>query len=147
MSERTPLLAGRKFNALPLPSELSTSRKTLILGALWLSVFLGAADTTCVATLVTSISSSFQASNQASWLGTSYLLTLAAFTPTYGRLCDIYGRRIANTIALILFGVGTLGCGVAPSMNWLIVARCVAGQFAHFLIHETERKKAWVRAE
>lgn len=47
-------------------------------------VFLGALDTTIVASLVTDISASFEKSNQSSWLGTSYLLSTATFTPLYG---------------------------------------------------------------
>ena len=55
-------------------------------------VFLGALDTTIVATLISSIGSHFDRAHQASYLGTSYLLSVAAFTPLYGRLSDIMGK-------------------------------------------------------
>lgn len=80
-----------------------------------------------VATLISDVSSSFEKSNQAGLLGTSYLLSTATFTPLYGRLADIIGRRNALLIALTLFTGGTTLCGLAPSMVSLLVGRLVAG--------------------
>lgn len=74
-----------------------------------------------------SISSEFQKSNQASWLGTSYLLSTCTFTPLYGRLCDVMGRRGANQIAVILLALGTLACGLSNNMSVLIAARFFSG--------------------
>lgn len=55
-----------------------------ILVGLWGACFLGALDTTIVATLLTAIGSSFEKSHMASWLGSSYLLSVCCFTPVYG---------------------------------------------------------------
>ncbi|KAL5508354.1 hypothetical protein ACEPAH_5973 [Sanghuangporus vaninii] len=98
-----------------------------VLTGLWSAVFLGALDGTIVATLLTPIGSSFNKSNQASYIGTSYLLSVCCFTPLYGRLADILGRKGAMLLALSLFGSGTIFCGLAPSMEALIAARAVAG--------------------
>lgn len=105
------------------------SRTDLIwmLAGLWSGVLLGAFDGTVVATLLTPIGSEFGASNQASYIGTSYLLSVCCFTPLYGRLADILGRKGAMLLALSLFGSGTILCGAAPSLNALIVARAIAG--------------------
>lgn len=99
----------------------------LCCGSLWTATFLSAFDGTVVATLLGDISSSFQAFHLASWLGTAYLLSLACFTPVYGRLADALGRRNAQLLALAFFTLGTAGCAVAPSMYALIGARVVAG--------------------
>ncbi|CEL57819.1 Multidrug resistance protein fnx1 OS=Schizosaccharomyces pombe (strain 972 / ATCC 24843) GN=fnx1 PE=2 SV=2 [Rhizoctonia solani AG-1 IB] len=112
------------------PSVVNNPSRTdllWILGGLWSAVFLGALDTTIVATLVSPIGSYFQKSHQASYLGTSYLLSVCCFTPLYGRLSDIMGRKGAMLLALSLFGTGTLLCGLATSMEFLIFARAVAG--------------------
>lgn len=93
----------------------------------WVPVFVAALDSTIVATLVGAVSSSFNRSEQAAWLGTSYLLSVCCFTPIYGRLCDIMGRKATILFALITFSAGTLLCGVAPSMEALIAARIIAG--------------------
>lgn len=107
--------------------EVPATRLWLILASTWLGSFLGALDTTIVATLLGRISSDFNQANEASWLGTSYLLSLAAFTPLYGRVSDVVGRRAALLFASSFFFVGTLGCGLAGSLQWFVAARMVAG--------------------
>ncbi|KAG8955711.1 hypothetical protein FRC04_007702 [Tulasnella sp. 424] len=110
------------------PLNKPTTRELFwVFTALWSAVFLGALDTTIVATLLTSIGSHFNRANQSSYLGSSYLLSVCCFTPLYGRLSDIVGRKHAMLLALILFTTGTLLCGLAPSMNALIAARAIAG--------------------
>jgi MFS family permease len=74
-----------------------------------------------------SISSDFNKSNQASWLGTSYLLAICTFTPLYGRLCNVLVRRGANQTAVIFAALGTLVCGLSNSMEMLIAARFIGG--------------------
>ncbi|THH09058.1 hypothetical protein EW145_g2271 [Phellinidium pouzarii] len=120
------------------PNEVSRSDLVWVLLGLWSAVFLGALDVlthygfasetgTIVATLLTPIGSFFEKSNQASYIGTSYLLSVCCFTPLYGRLADIMGRKGAMLLALSLFGSGTILCGLAPSMEALIAARALAG--------------------
>ncbi|KAJ3790531.1 major facilitator superfamily domain-containing protein [Lentinula aff. detonsa] len=98
-----------------------------ILAGLWSAVFLGALDGTVVATLLSPIGSHFNRLNQSSYIGTSYLLSVCCFTPLYGRLSDILGRKGAMLLALTLFGSGTIFCALAPTMESLIAARAVAG--------------------
>ncbi|GAA6050419.1 hypothetical protein JCM3770_004029 [Rhodotorula araucariae] len=140
-SERTPLLPA---SAPPLPSPPAVERKQpvvepselipltrrqrfQIMAGLWLAVFLGALDMTITAALLNPIASSFGAAQRSGFLGTAFLLSNLTFTPLYGRLCDILGRRVANASAVFLFTLGTFLCAVAPSMNWLIAARFIAG--------------------
>ncbi|KAG9309637.1 vacuolar amino acid permease [Chiua virens] len=80
-----------------------------------------------VATLLPSITSEFKESNQASWIGTAYLLSSCTFTPLYGRLCTTIGRRAACQIALCTTVLGTLLCAGSRSMVELTVARFIAG--------------------
>ncbi|KAF8913341.1 MFS general substrate transporter [Mucidula mucida] len=77
--------------------------------------------------MLPSISSDFKKSNQASWLGTSFLLATCTFTPLYGRLSNVMGRRGAFMTALLFNSLGTLACGLSTSMEGLILARFVAG--------------------
>ncbi|TCD71312.1 hypothetical protein EIP91_011083 [Steccherinum ochraceum] len=109
------------------PNKVSRSDLAWVLAGLWSAVFLGALDGTIVATLLSPIGSYFNESNRSSYIGTSYLLSVCCFTPLYGRLSDILGRKGAMLLALCLFGTGTLLCGLAPSMDALIAARAVAG--------------------
>ncbi|TFK24624.1 MFS general substrate transporter [Coprinopsis marcescibilis] len=77
--------------------------------------------------MLPSISSEFNKSNQASWLGTSYLLATCTFTPLYGRLSNVLGRRGANHTALLFAGLGVLLCGLSKNMETLILARFLSG--------------------
>ncbi|OSC99177.1 MFS general substrate transporter [Trametes coccinea BRFM310] len=111
----------------PVLNKVSRSDLMWVLAGLWSAVFLGALDGTIVATLLSPIGSYFNESNRSSYIGTSYLLSVCCFTPLYGRLSDILGRKGAMLLALSFFGLGTLFCGLAPSMDALIAARALAG--------------------
>jgi hypothetical protein len=103
--ERTPLLgaceqayevAGAKALDDPKQSDangISNADFWWIMSGSQITVFLGSLDGTVVATLLSPIGSYFNESQKASYLGTSYLLSVAAFTPLYGRLSDILGRK------------------------------------------------------
>ena len=99
----------------------------VIIASLWVVLFMAALDGTIVVTLISSISSSFKASEKSGWLSTSYLLSVCAFSSIYGRLSDIIGRKGALLVALTFFTAGTCLCAVAKSMDALLVARFVAG--------------------
>ncbi|KIM27608.1 hypothetical protein M408DRAFT_24523 [Serendipita vermifera MAFF 305830] len=125
LAERQPLLPPA---ALVVPVQnVSGAKLYWILGAIWIPVFLGALDGTIVATLQQPIGGYFQQSHIASYIGTSYFLSVCCFTPLYGRLSEILGRKGAMLLALTLFTTGTLLCGIAPSMKALIAARGIAG--------------------
>ncbi|KAI0663054.1 MFS general substrate transporter [Cubamyces menziesii] len=111
----------------PVLNKVSRADLMWVLAGLWSAVFLGALDGTIVATLLSPIGSYFNESNRSSYIGTSYLLSVCCFTPLYGRLSDILGRKGAMLLALSFFGSGTLFCGLAPSMDALIAARAIAG--------------------
>ncbi|KAK9238856.1 major facilitator superfamily domain-containing protein, partial [Lipomyces kononenkoae] len=78
---------------------------------------------TIVATLLSRIASEFNELRSVSWIATGYLIAQAAVMPTYGKLSDIFGRSQAN----VLFGVGSVLCGLAPNLWFLVFARVVAG--------------------
>lgn len=56
-----------------------------------------------------------------------YLLATCTFTPLYGRLSDVMGRRGANQAAVVFMGLGTLACGLSPNMEVLVAARFLGG--------------------
>jgi len=76
---------------------------------------------------MSSISSEYQAANQAAWLGTAFLLAASTFTPLYGRLCTVLGRRGAQQVALTFTSLGILMSGLAWNMESLIAARFITG--------------------
>ncbi|KAI0792604.1 MFS general substrate transporter [Abortiporus biennis] len=133
-SERDPLLGSSSLNSQDEwtksklgPLEIPRSTRYGILAGVWTSTFLSSLNMTLVATLLAGISSDFQKSQQAGWLGTSYLLATCTFTPLYGRLCNVMGRRGANQTAVFFAALGTALCGFSNNMETLIAARFLAG--------------------
>ncbi|RSL40652.1 hypothetical protein CEP54_016056 [Fusarium duplospermum] len=99
----------------------------VVFGSVFIGVFLAALDTTIVATLSVPISNCFGSLSLVSWLGSSYLVANAACQPLSGRLTDIFSRRSGLVVCNILFGLGTLMCGLATSKWVLLAGRVVAG--------------------
>ncbi|KAK0615559.1 major facilitator superfamily domain-containing protein [Bombardia bombarda] len=95
--------------------------------ALWANVFLSGFDGTITASTYAAISSDFSAANNAAWLTTSYLITSTAFQPLYGRLSDMFGRRICFFVSTVTFMAGCFGCSIAESMLMLNIMRGLTG--------------------
>jgi MFS family permease len=67
-------------------------------------------------------------SDNAAWLLTSTLLVAAVSVPTFGRLGDLYGKRLMFVVALIALVVGSLVCALAgDSLPVLIAGRAIVG--------------------
>lgn len=89
--------------------------------------FVGAFDSTLMASSHPVITSYFDASNSASWLSTSFLLTSTAFQPMFGRISDTFGRKIPFVFSLMSFLLGTIWCTLAQSIMQFIFARAICG--------------------
>ncbi|KAJ7041916.1 vacuolar amino acid permease [Mycena alexandri] len=109
------------------PLEMSKSDQYAILAGVWMATFLGVGvefntstdDDACYVFRVSEISSGKLARN-------TYLLATCTFTPLYGRLCNVMGRRGANQTALAFAALGTI-TRLARNMETLILARFLAG--------------------
>ncbi|PMD28191.1 MFS multidrug transporter-like protein [Hyaloscypha hepaticicola] len=109
------------------PEELSPSRLYITLASIYVGVFLGALDSTIIATLSAPISTSFNSLSLLSWLASSYLIANAACQPISGRLTDIFSRRTGLVFSNTFFAAGNLMCGLATSEWTMIAGRVVAG--------------------
>lgn len=107
--------------------EVTGPRLWLTLSSAYVGVFLGAIDSTIIATLSAPISSEFKSLSLLSWLATAYLIANAACQPISGRLTDIFGRGPGLVFSNIFFAVGNLMCGLAQSDAVMIAGRVVAG--------------------
>lgn len=61
------------------------------------------------------------------WVFSAYLLTQTISIPLYGRLADLYGRRMTYIVGVFLFIAGSVLCGLSPSMELLVGARALQG--------------------
>jgi MFS family permease len=113
----------KQYDGLP---EVKKNLKYIV-PAVAIGVFLGAADQTIVVSAYGKIGSDLDALNLTSWIATAYFLTLTSFQPLYGKLSDIFGRKICLLWAYTIFGTGCVFCGLARNMEQLILARAYAG--------------------
>ena len=98
----------------------------IVIGALMLTMLLAALDQTIVSTALPTIVGDLGGLNHLSWVVTSYLLAITIVTPLYGKLGDLYGRKVVLQGALILFLVGSGLCGQAQGMTELIAFRATS---------------------
>ena len=105
-----------------------THRETIvIIAGLMLGMFLAALDQTIVATALPRMAADLQGVGHLSWVVSAYLLTSTAVTPIYGKLSDLYGRKLMLQIAISLFVLTSLLCGLANDMVQLILFRALQG--------------------
>ena len=103
------------------------ARLKYIVPAFGIGIFLAAADSTLIASCYGKIGSDLKALNKASWISTAYFLSQTSFQPLYGKLSDIFGRKACLLFAYTIFGIGALYCGLARTVDELIVARAITG--------------------
>jgi EmrB/QacA subfamily drug resistance transporter len=98
-----------------------------LFGGLLMAMLLAALDATIVATALPTIVSELGGLERLSWVVTSYLLAQTVVIPLYGKLGDLYGRKILLQCAIAIFLVGSALCGLSTSMLALIAFRAVQG--------------------
>lgn len=101
----------------------------LILALYLTGIFMGALDMGIVNPARTVIQNSLGVDDQAGvWVFTIYTLAYAVAIPIIGKLADVLGRKPVYVIAIALFGIGSLGCGLAQdfdSFGLLLASRIV----------------------
>ena len=105
----------------------ATRRRRLVITAMLVSTFMSAAEVTVISTAMPTIVSRLGGFDLFTWAFGIYLLGQAITTPIYGRLADLYGRRVVYLGSTTLFLLGSLLCGFAWSMPALIVFRGIQG--------------------
>ncbi|KAJ2895335.1 putative efflux pump antibiotic resistance protein [Zalerion maritima] len=99
----------------------------LITLALCLAVFLMALDNSIIATAIPEITNDFKSLSDVGWYGSAYLLTTASLQLLFGRFYTFFSIKWIFLIAISLFELGSLVCGVAPNSVALILGRAIAG--------------------
>ncbi|GGZ02860.1 MDR family MFS transporter [Streptomyces poonensis] len=118
------------MNDRPTPTPTAPGRAALprlgVFG-LMLGIFLANLDGQIVSTALPTIVGDLGGLEHFSWSVTAYLLTMAAATPLWGKLGDLYGRKGAYSSSVVVFLVGTVLCGLAQNMGQLIAFRALQG--------------------
>lgn len=102
-------------------------RVRLIFAALMLVMLLASLDQTIVATALPTIVGELGGLAHLSWIVTAYLLATTVVTPLYGKLGDLFGRKVTLQAAILIFLAGSTLCGLSGSMIQLIAFRTLQG--------------------
>ncbi len=127
MATETHQLEPTVIDATPARSKAERRRLLVVIGALMLGMFLSALDQTIVATALPTIAGDLHGLNHLSWVVTAYLLTSTITTPLWGKLGDLYGRKLFFQSAIAIFLAGSMLSGLSHNMLELIAFRAVQG--------------------
>ena len=101
------------YSASPVP-ELTQQEKILTLVGVFLGVFLAALDQTIVATAGPSIQADLKIPTSLfAWVTTAYIVASTVMVPIYGKLSDLFGRKLILLIGIGIFLLGSLLCGLS----------------------------------
>ena len=109
------------------PVQFTHRQILVILSGLMAGMLLAALDQSIVGTALPRIVSDLGGLNHLSWVVTAYLLTSTAVTPLWGKISDLYGRRIIFQTTIVIFLIGSALCGLAQDMPQLIAFRAIQG--------------------
>ena len=123
--------SAASHDAAPAPgegqSQLSHHQILVVMAGLMAGMLLAALDQSIVGVALPRIVSDLGGLEHLSWVVTAYLLTSTAMTPLWGKISDLYGRRIIFQAAITIFIIGSLLCGLSQDMFQLIVFRAIQG--------------------
>ena len=113
----------------------ATLSSRLALSGLCLSMLLSSLGTSIANVALPTLAETFSASfQQVQWVVLSYLLTITALIVGAGRLGDMFGKRPVLLAGILLFVTASILCGLAVTLDMLIVARAAQGAGAAMLM-------------
>ncbi|MFB9835480.1 MFS transporter [Actinoallomurus acaciae] len=115
-----------RFPTPPDTGDLTRRHRLLILAICCTSIIVVVMDISIVNVALPAIRADLHASESGlQWTVDAYTLVLAGFLVLAGSTADRMGRRRVFQIGLAAFGLGSLLCGLAPGIGWLIAARAL----------------------
>ncbi len=115
-------MENRKTNEKP-----KTTKRAFVLASIIIGMFMAAIEATIVATAMPSIVADLGGFKLFTWVFSIFLLMQAVSVPIYGKLADLFGRKPIYIIGVIVFLIGSILCGFAPTMPLLILFRLIQG--------------------
>lgn len=106
--------------------NVGTKQKTVIFSLL-IATFLTAIEGTIVSTAMPKIVEDLGGSHLYTWVISAYLLTAVISTPIFGKLADLFGRKLMFSIGVAIFLIGSTLSGFSQTMEQLVIFRAVQG--------------------
>ncbi|MEV0822025.1 MDR family MFS transporter [Nonomuraea rubra] len=118
-------------SAQPEPAAATpTSRRKVLqaLSGLMVGMFVSILASTVVANALPRIITDLQGTQTVyTWIVTTELLAMTATVPLWGKMADLYNKKLLIQLSLGLFVAGSLIAGLTPNVEILIVSRAVQG--------------------
>lgn len=114
--------------------EMSSRQRWFVVIGVMTGMFVAALEATVVGTAMPTVIASLGGLNHYSWVFTAYIVTSTVTVPVWGKLSDLYGRRLLYQSGIIIFIIGSMLSGLSTSMPQLIVFRAIQGLGAGALI-------------
>jgi EmrB/QacA subfamily drug resistance transporter len=119
----------------PAHPPVDYSRKWLVMSATAMGIFLATIDGSIVNVALPTLVREFNTDLAAvEWVVLAYLLVTATLLLSMGRLGDMVGKKAVYTAGFVVFTVGSLLCGLAPSIGFLVAARVLQAVGAAMLM-------------
>ena len=110
------------------PGQMSHREVLEALSGLLLGLFVAMLSSTVVSNALPRIVVDLHGSESGyTWVVVATLLTMTASTPVWGKLADLFSKKLLVQSALVVYSIGSLAAGFAPDMGSLIAARAVQG--------------------
>ena len=107
--------------------DLTQKQKMTVLVGILMGLLLGALDMTIVGTAMPEIVRRLGGLGHYAWVSTAYMLFSTTSIPIFGKLADMYGRKVFFILGIAIFLLGSALCGFSQSMTQLIVFRALQG--------------------
>lgn len=114
--------------------EMSRRRRWAVTAGVLTGMFIAALEATVVGTAMPTVIATLGGLSHYSWVFSAYLVTSTVTVPVWGKLSDLYGRRLMYQLGIGMFLLGTLLSGFSGSMTQLIVFRAIQGLGAGALV-------------
>lgn len=101
--------------------------QALIVTGLMLALLLAALDQTIISTAMPTIVKDLGGLDKFVWVFSAYMIASVAGMPIFGKLSDMFGRKIFFLFGLLVFMAGSALCGMAQDMTQLIIYRAIQG--------------------
>src|SRR5215216_3712746 len=114
--------------------KMSARRRWAVTAGVLTGMFLAALEASVVGTAMPTVIASLGGLNHYSWVFSAYLITSTITVPVWGKLSDLYGRRLLFQLGIAVFLLGSVLSGMAGTMTQLIAYRAVQGFGAGALV-------------
>lgn len=113
---------------------MSAGRRRAVTAGVLTGTFLAALEATVVSTAMPTVIASLGGLSHYSWVFSAYLITATVTVPVWGKLSDLYGRRLLYQAGIAIFLLGSVLSGLSTSMAQLIAFRALQGLGAGALV-------------